>query len=86
MEEGLFPKLADLLEAYVEVRLDTDPGRSEHTERFNEYQLRLTRSQARPTYVIVDPEKPDVPIDIFAGAELSGGGKEFAAFLRRNAK
>ena len=84
MEGSIFPKpeVAKELEKYIEVRLYTDK-KSDAAKRFQEYKVRLTRSQANPIYVIVDPEKPEEVIDRFAGLDLSGGNK-FAEFLAKN--
>lgn len=88
MEVSIFPNFSDLLEKhYVEVQLNTDPGKTETEEEANarhrDLQLRLTGSSGRPSYVIVDPDSPDKPVAIFPRADLTG--REFGAFLRRHA-
>jgi thiol:disulfide interchange protein DsbD len=88
MEAAVFPKLEAELGDYVEVRLHTDKvGSAEaaaRSQRFQDYKVRLTKSQGNPIYVVVDPDAPEVPIDLFAGKDITGG-VEFGKFLRRNA-
>ena len=83
MEVSIFPKFSELMDRYVEVRLDTDPTDS-HSDDSKAYQETLTgESQTRPTYIIVDPKEPEKVIDSYVGADLPSG-KAFAEFLRRN--
>jgi thiol:disulfide interchange protein DsbD len=89
MEQVVFtkPEVAKALDRYVEIRLHLDakdvPG--EKLERHLAYQLKTTESSGIPTYIIVDPEKPDVVLDRFDGLDLSLGPR-FLEFLTRNAK
>jgi len=83
MEFAIFPRLAPLLDRFVELRLHTDHRDSAKSEAFKKYQLELTKGLGLPTYVVVDPNAPDEAIAIFFGADRSGA--KFAAFLREHA-
>ncbi len=83
MEVSIFPRLAEQLDRFVELRLHTDvPGQKERNQRFIEYQLELTGVRTQPIYVIVDPEHPDKPLGRFDGALPTGASsKPFEDFL-----
>ena len=81
MEGSIFPKLSDLLQNFVEIRLHTDVV--ENAAKHKEYEVELARTEGIPIYVIIDPGKPHEPLDSFVGLDLTGG-REFGEFLRRN--
>jgi hypothetical protein len=83
MEVSIFPKYRELLERYVEVRLDTDPSEA-RADEYTSLQQQLVGNLARPVYAIVDPEQPERPLATYIGADLPSG-RSFADFLRRNA-
>ena len=82
------PTLKRDLKKYVEIRLHTDKSGSEAVEmrsqRFQEYKVRVAASEANPIYMIVEPDLPEKPLEIFPGADLAGS--RFHAFLERNVK
>ena len=83
MEGSIFPKYPKLMDRYVEVRLDTDPTEPRSGE-YAKYQERLTGVRARPSYVVVEPDKPEEPLAIQIGSGLPLGDG-FDKFLRDNA-
>ena len=81
MEVSIFPTVRAELARFVEVRLHTDD--ETHGEKFQALQKRLVGHLSLPTFVVVDPEHPDVVLDRMSGADLIGD--RFRAFLARNA-
>ncbi len=80
MEVTVFPKVEGLLKNFVEIRLKIDQG--EDQEEKNAYKDRLLgKSAGIPTYVIVDPNKPNEVIAKHAGYT---GKVRFAEFLEAN--
>jgi thiol:disulfide interchange protein len=90
MEVSIFPlpEIAKALARYVEIRLHTDKSYSAEvtarSARFQELKVRLTQSEANPIYVILDPARPEVPLGIFPGADLTG--RRFLEFLEQHAR
>jgi hypothetical protein len=90
MEVSIFPRpeIAKALARYVEIRLHTDKSYSAEvtarSARFQELKVRLTQSEANPIYVILDPARPEVPLGIFPGADLTG--RRFLEFLEQHAR
>jgi len=87
MEGSIFPKpeVNELLSQFVEIRMHVDaaqnPEAEERAKRYKKYGISLTRSSGIPSYVIIDPNQPNVPAGVFRGLDLSGGAK-FAKFLK----
>jgi hypothetical protein len=83
MEVSIFPLYPKLMDRYVEVRMDTDPTEP-RADEYGAYQERLTGVRSRPTYVVVDPDKPNDALAIQIGTGLPLG-QDFDKFLRDNA-
>ena len=82
MEVSIFPKVNELLNRFVEIRLHVDVGDEARKERIRSYQVELAKSSAIPYYVIVDPDTPRRARAIYPGADLPTGSR-FKAFLEK---
>ena len=85
MEGSIFPRYAQTLDRFVEIRLHTDLPDAVKAKRFKEYQKGLVKSVGLPIYAVVDPKRPDRPLGIFQGADKAGG-RAFGEWLEKQSR
>jgi hypothetical protein len=85
MEGSIFPRYAQLLDRFVEVRLHTDLPDPVKEKQFKDYQKALVKSVGLPIYAVVDPKMPDKLLGVFKGADAEGG-RAFGTWLEKQSK